>query len=175
MLRFALLSAAAAFAVCTPANADPICEWMSFADKVETAAAPPPTAPRTGEHDRAQTHVALAMFEALNAIDRRYESYLGLPAGDARASQEVASATAAYEVLLAHFPGQKTALEESYGLVLDAEPNAAARERAIAIGKSAAQLALKAGLIDPAITQVPYLPRAQAGVWVPTALPGFPP
>ena len=175
MLRFALLTATATIAVCTPANADPICEWMDFAGKVETAAAPPSMAPRTGEHDRAQTQVALAMFEAVNAIDRRYESYLGLAAGDARASQEVAAATAAYEVLLAHYPGQKTALEESYGLALDAEPNAAARESGTAIGSAAAKLALKAGLVDPAIVQTPYLPRAQAGVWVPTQLPVFAP
>ena len=68
---------------------------MDFAGKVEAAVPASPATPRTGEHDRAQTQVALAMFEALNAIDRRYETYLGLPAGDAQASQDAAAATAA--------------------------------------------------------------------------------
>ena len=56
------------------------------------------------------------MFEALNAIDRRYETYLGFAAADRTASQDAAAATAAYEVLLSHFPGQKTALDDSYAI-----------------------------------------------------------
>lgn len=161
--------------VAAPANADTICEWMDFANKVETAAAPPPTAPRTGEHDRAQTQVALAMFEALNAIDQRYESYLGLAKDDSKADQTAAAATAAYQVLLAHYPSQKAALDESYAMSIDSVANAAARESGQRIGKAAATLALKAGLVDPAVTQTPYTPRAPTGVWVPTQLPIFPP
>jgi len=171
---FSLLAASVA-AVAAPANADTICEWMDFANKVETAAAPPPTAPRTGEHDRAQTQVALAMFEALNAIDRRYESYLGLAKDDAKADQSAAAATAAYQVLLAHYPSQKAALDESYAMSIDSVANAAARESGQRIGKAAAALALKAGLVDPAVAQIPYTPRAPTGVWVPTQLPVFPP
>ena len=117
-MRRILAFTAATMVAATPAYADTICEWMDFAGKVETAAAPPATAPRTGEHDRAQTQVALAMFEALNAIDRRYESYLGMAKGDPKASQDAAAATAAFEVLLAHYPGQATTLKESYDITL---------------------------------------------------------
>ena len=158
-----------------PASADTICEWMEFAGKIETAGAPPQTAPRTGEHDRAQTQAALAMFEALNAIDRRYESYLGLPKDDARADQTAAAVTAAYQVLLAHYPGQKTALDESYAMSMDGPGSAQARESGQRIGKAAAALALKAGLVDPAVPQIPYAPRAPTGAWVPTQLPVFGP
>ena len=167
--------AAASAMVSTSAAADTVCEWVDFAHAVQAAAAPPPNAPRTPDHERAQTQVALAMFEALNAIDRRYESYLGFAQGDPKASQDAAAATAAYEVLLAHFPSQKTALDDSYAITLATVADRQARDSGVAIGKAAAAAALKSGGIDPAIAQVPYLPRAQAGVWVPTALPVFDP
>ena len=95
------------------------------------------------------------MFEALNAIDRRYESYLGMAAADPNASQDAAAATAAYQVLLAHFPAQKTALDDSYAITLETVGDQRARESGIAIGKAAAALALKAGGIDPAIAADP--------------------
>lgn len=158
-----------------PAMADPVCEWSEFAQGIAAAAAPAPGAPRTPDHDRASTQVALAMFEALNAIDRRYESYLNFPAGDSRASQDVAAATAAYRVLMAHYPGQKTALDDNYAIALASAADPAARDAGKAIGEAAATAALASGAIDPAIVQTPYLPRAQPGVWVPTALPVFEP
>lgn len=174
MKKFHWLAAATAL-IAAPAAADTVCEWVDFAQAIETAAAPPPNAPRTPDHERAQTQVALAMFEALNAIDRRYESYLGMANADSKASQDAAAATAAYEVLIAHFPGQKSALEDSYAISLETIADRGARESGVAIGKQAAALALKAGGIDPAVAQLPYLPRAQAGVWVPTQLPVFDP
>ena len=58
---------------------------------------------------------------------------------------------------------------------MEAVADPRARESGVAIGKAAAELALKAGGIDPAIAQAPYLPRAQPGVWVPTQLPVFDP
>lgn len=164
-----------AVVVAAPASADPVCEWVEFAQGIGTAATPPPGAPRTPDHDRAQTQVALAIFEALNAIDRRYESYLGLAPGDARASQEVAAATAAYHVLIAHYPGQKSALDDNYAIALAAAGDPAARAAGKAVGEAAASAALASGAIDPTVVQTPYLPRTQPGVWVPTALPVFEP
>src|SRR5215208_3911651 len=98
MMRISiLLTATAAALMATAASADTVCEWIDFAQTIQMAAAPPPTASRTPDHDRAETHVALAMFEALNAIDRRYETYLGMAAADPKASQDAAAATAAYQ------------------------------------------------------------------------------
>jgi hypothetical protein len=163
--------AAGAALIAAPASADTVCEWMEFAQKIQNAAAPLPNAPRNPALERVQTQAALAMFEALNAIDRRYESYLGMAPADGKADQDAAAAAAAYDVLATHFPGQKNALDESYAITLASITDSAARDSGVAVGKAAAALALKAGGIDPAITQTPYLPRAQAGVWVPTQLP----
>jgi hypothetical protein len=175
MTKALRLLAAGTALIAAPAAADTVCEWADFAQAIQTAAAPPPTAPRTPDHDRAQTQAMLAMFEALNAIDRRYESYLGMAAADPKASQDAAAATAAYEVLVAHYPSQKTALDDSYAITLATVADQSARESGVAIGKAAAALALKAGGIDPTVAQSPYLPRAQPGVWVPTQLPVFDP
>ena len=163
--------AASAVILSAPASADTVCEWVDFAQAVQAAAAPPATAARPPDNERAQTRVALAMFEALNAIDRRYESYLGLDIADRSASQDAAASTAAYEVLSAHFPSQKTALSESYQITLETVRDPVTRDAGVAIGKLAAELALKAGGIDPLVTQTPYVPRTQPGVWVPTQLP----
>jgi hypothetical protein len=155
-----------------PARADTICEWMEYGEAIisssESTFGP---GDRTPEHSQALTQVALAMFEAVDAIDHRYESYLKLERGDARASQEAAATTAAYRVLLTHFPAKKTELDESYRIAMDGVPDEAARESGRLIGEAAAKLALAAGGIDPAIVQTPYRPRAQPGVWTATALP----
>src|SRR5688500_16977224 len=176
MRKHALLAAAGLIATATPAAADTVCEWVDFAQLIAGASTPPPDAPRTGEHDRAQTQAAIAMFEALNAIDRRYESYLGMPpAAEAGASQDAAAATAAYQVLLAHFPGQKTALDDSYNMAMLGIADAAARDRGKAVGEAAAKLALAAGGFDPARTASPYRPRTSPGMWTATQLPVYAP
>ncbi len=176
MRKLGLLAAAAALAFgSAPAAADTVCEWIDFSQVIIAAAAPAPGAPRTSDHDRAATQVALAMFEALNAIDRRYESYLGLPARDRDASQDAAAATAAYRVLSEHFPGQRAALDDSYAIAMAAVADEARREAGRAIGEEAARAALAAGGIDPAIVQQPYRPQTSPGVWTATQLPVFEP
>jgi hypothetical protein len=162
--------------VAAPASADTVCEWMEFASKVEAAGVEAQKlVVRTAQYDRAQTQVALAMFEALNAIDRRYESYVKMPVAEGPAAQEAAAASAAYHVLISYFPSQKTALDESYAMALESVPDARARDGGIRIGKAAAEGALKAGAADPSAVPTPYRPRTASGVWVATQLPVFAP
>ena len=158
-----------------PASADTVCEWIEYGEAISTAAAPPPDAPRTGEHDRARTQMAIAMFEALNAIDRKYESYLGMAAAEAGASQDAAAATAAYRVLITHFPGQKAGLDDSYNVTMLGIADKDAREKGKAVGEAAAKLALTSGGMDSKIALKHYRPRTAAGVWTATALPVFQP
>jgi hypothetical protein len=115
------------------------------------------------------------MFEAVNAIDPHYRSYLHLPAADPKASQDAAAATAAYRVLLASYPANKGALDESYQLALAGMPESPARDAGIAIGEVAAKAALAAGGADAAMVPIPYRPRTTAGTWVATGLPQLEP
>jgi hypothetical protein len=115
------------------------------------------------------------MFEAVNASDRRYESYLRLPTGDPAASQDAAAATAAYKVLMQAYPANKASLEESYTMVMAAIPHENAREAGRLIGERAAAAALAAGGIDPAIAQNPYRPQTVPGQWTGASLPSLDP
>jgi hypothetical protein len=175
MLRAYLrMAVVAAVALAQPAAADTVCDWWEFANRLSNPNQAS-GAPRTPDMDRASTRVALAMFEALNAIDRRYESYLHFPAGDPSASQDAAAATAAYGVLLQAFPGQKASLDENYAIAMAAIPDERAREAGRLIGEQAATAAIAAGGIDPAIVQVPYRPRTAPGEWIATGLPQIDP
>jgi PAP2 superfamily len=175
MRKTSMLIAIGMLASALPAHADTICEWMDFAERVANPTGAPPSSARTPEHEHAVTQVALAMFEATNAIDRRYESYLKMPVAVEAASADAAAITAAYTVLSAHFPTQKTSLDDNYTLAMSSFTDTKTREAGRTIGEAAAKLALAVGGIDPAVVQVPYRPRTTAGVYVPTALPVFEP
>ncbi|MGZ8286936.1 MAG: hypothetical protein ACXWUQ_15110 [Allosphingosinicella sp.] len=167
-------SAAAALLSAQPASADTVCEWMDLAGRLGTAAQAAPN-PQLPEQMRATTRAALAMFEALNAIDRRYQSYLGFAPADRAASQDSAAATAAYKVLVHHYPAQKAALEDSYALAMAGIRDERAREAGRAIGEKAAAAAIQAGGIDPAVAQDPYRPRTAPGEWIGASLPSLEP
>jgi hypothetical protein len=115
------------------------------------------------------------MFEAVNAIDRCFQSYLDFPAADPGASQDAAAATAAFKVLLQHYPANKATLEESYAMVMAAIPSGPAKEAGRKIGEQAAEAAKAAGGIDPAIAQEPYRPRTTPGEWIGASPPSLDP
>ena len=164
--------AAVTMATSAPAQADVVCDWMDFAARI---AAPSQATGRTPDQERAMTRTALAIFEAVNAIDRRYQSYLNFPAGDAAASQEAAAATAAYKVLHHHFPAARTALDESYALTMAGIGDERAREAGRLIGEAAAAAAIAAGGVDPAATPIPFRPSTTPGVWIGASLPSIEP
>lgn len=173
-LKHLLLATTLGLAAIVPARADTICEWMDFAQK-QLPQGPPPamglTQMPTGENDHAMTKVALAMFEAVNAIDHRYTSYVGLAPGAANANQHAAAMTAAVQVLKAHPAARKTELEESYELALAGLADDGAKQAGVALGQAAAAAVLKLPDIDPTIVQTPYRSMVTPGQWVATALP----
>lgn len=170
--KLSLTAAAAALAAAQPAAADIVADWWSFAGDI-TNPYQPSAAPRTPDQERAATRAALAMFEAVNAVDRRYQSHLGFPAADPSASQDAAAATAAYRVLLHAYPSQRSALDDSYAITMAEVRDEAAREAGRLVGEAAAAAAMAVGGIDPAIEQRPYRPRTRPGEWVPTNLPSL--
>jgi hypothetical protein len=161
-----------ALALAQPAMADTVTDWWELSTRYYNAAQGAP-GPRNPDKERAASRTALAMFEAVNAIDRRYHSYLGFPAADRRASQDAAAATAAFKVLLHHYPANKAALEESYSMAMEAVGDNDSRRAGQAIGEAAAAAAIAAGGIDPAIPQPPYRPRTVPGEWIGAALPSL--
>lgn len=172
MLRTAV--AAVSLSAAAPAAADTVTDWWEIANRYYNAAqgAQAPIPPET---HRASTRTALAMFEAVNAIDRRFESYVGFPAAAPEASQDAAAATAAFRVLVHHYPANRAALEESYQLAMAAIADEARREAGRLIGERAAAALLAAGGVDPDVPAAPYRPRTTPGEWIGAALPSLEP
>ena len=73
-----VLTLAACLAIAPPARADVVTEWNEIADGM-TALAPP-------FKNRIMAMVQVAVHDALNSIDPRYETYLGLPRASSGAS-----------------------------------------------------------------------------------------
>src|SRR5262249_19824709 len=65
-----------------------------------------------GRASRAMAIVHIAIFDAVNAIARDYESYTGLPAAPAHTSMNAAIAQAAHDALAALYPAQRESFAE---------------------------------------------------------------
>ena len=74
---------------------------------------------------RAMATVQLAVFEAVNAITRRYQPYLGTVSAPDGASADAAVIASAHETLAWLFPAQQSFLDgkqaESLAAILDGE------------------------------------------------------
>ena len=169
-----LAATAVALVAAAPARADTTTDWWDTANRyyLEGQGAP---GPRSPDMERVTTRAALAMFEAVNMIDRRYQSYLGLALGNPKASQDAAAATAGYKVLLRHYPANKAALDESYLLTMTGIADGPAKVAGISIGDKTAEAAMGVGGIDPAIAQPPFRPRTAPGAWIGASLPSLDP
>src|SRR5262245_49147688 len=91
------------------ARADAVLDWNEVAiAEVAASGQSPPDGART----MAMVHVAV--FDAVNAIDRRYEPVALKERGPADASPDTAVASATYTVLSALFPAREPALAKRY-------------------------------------------------------------
>ncbi len=172
-IAFIAALTAAAFIAAAPAQADVISDWYETADAavVRATRSGPVRTPGT-VHARSQ--VALAMFEATNAIERRFESYLGnAPSAQAGTSPEAAAAAAAHTVLISLFPDQRAAFEEAYAFTLARVPDGAPESNGVALGVRAGELVLARGERIESAHAAQYRPRTIPGVWAPTLRPVF--
>ena len=114
---------------------------------------------------RRQTQMALAMFEALNAIDRRYESYLDCPAGD---PQSLAGRRRRDRRLSGSARPLPRPEDGARGKLCNQHGGGRRCTRARNAGRGDRQgrcrsLPSRPAGIDPAMAQVPYLPAHAAG------------
>jgi hypothetical protein len=108
------------------ASADIVTDWSLVA-----------TQARAGGVEFAIVHAA--MFDAVNAIERRYAPYKIVPSSPRHgASPEAAAAAAAHRALVTLFPEQAVTLDATYATSLATLPNDAARAKGIALGEEVA-------------------------------------
>jgi hypothetical protein len=113
---------------------------------------------------------ALAMYDAVVAIDGRYEPWSQLPRAKPHASPEVAAATAAYNVLRHYFPASAAALAADYKSALAAVPNGVGKVHGIRVGKQAAAalIARRANDGRGDVVPQPQDDPLEPGEWRPT-------
>lgn len=116
----------------------------------------------------AYTH--LAIYNAVNAIDHRFQPYGAEIPAPAGASVDAAVISAAYNTLIFLFPDQSGPLTTQYVAALGLIPDGQAKDDGVQVGKAAANsiIAMRAG--DGRGANVPYIfPSVPtAGVWIPT-------
>jgi hypothetical protein len=161
-----LASVFAAALPATPARSDVIMDWNAKADVI-AAEKQISNVP----HGRGLAMLHVAMFEAVNAIERRYAPYKLNLAADRTTSREAAAAAAGHDILVALYPDQKPGLEAALAASLSDIPESDAKEKGIELGKKAAAgiLALRAN--DGSDAPESYRPHTTPGVYVPTTVP----
>jgi hypothetical protein len=176
LTRRVALATALALLTCgaRPARAqDPVVTWMDLADWVEGRAAEADRAYRTAATTRAQAQVALAVFEARNAVERRYAPYLGGVDAPPGASADAAVAAAAHAVLSALFPGQRQAADDALTVALAAVPDGAAETGGVEVGKRAAEAVMRRAALPAGAALAAYRPRTAPGAYIDPGLPSI--
>lgn len=119
---------------------------------------------------RALAVVHAAIFDAVNAIDRSYQSYLTGPSASAHASLEAAIAAAGHDTLAVLYPAQKATFDQALAQDLVAIPDGPAESEGVALGQAVAALVLAARQQDGSQVDPVYTPGMNAGDWRPEPL-----
>jgi hypothetical protein len=158
-----VLVAVALIATAPSAFADVITEWNEKAVAFVT----PRMVPAAGQ--RVIAIMQVAMFDAVNSIERRYRPYLvQLPAA-VTTSKEAAAAAAAGTVLAGLYP-QETELTTAKAAYLATIPNGDAKAEGIKLGEAVAAGILETRAKDGADAPDTYRYKTKPGVYVPTPI-----
>jgi len=163
-----LLAIALTVALAGAAHADVIMDWNAKADAIAAEKQVLPA-----QQSRAMSMLHIAMFEAVNAIERRYAPYKLTLSADRSTSREAAAAAAAYDILVAIYPDRKAVLDAALTASLAAIPETEGKSNGIVLGKKAAEGVIAFRADDGSDAQERYRPYTKPGVYVPTTVPLF--
>jgi hypothetical protein len=151
------------------AAADVVLDWNGIMLRVNTPATQGPF-----EQARIAAITQLAVFEAVNAVTREYDPYLGTTSAPAGASAEAAAIAAAHRVLRTYFAGRADVLDAARASSLASIPDGAGKEAGIDVGEAAAAALIALRATDgSAPPQLAFPASADPGVWqLTTGCPG---
>ena len=156
-------------------RADIVIDWNVIA-----TSAGPAAGKNALEQSRIYAITHTAIYDALNAIDRRNRPYALDQRAEPGASPEAAVATAAHDVLVALLPTQLAMLNAAYDVSLAAIADGPAKTDGIAIGQAAASAILTLRSTDGSNLAAPYTPGTNPGDYqltppnfAPAVLPGW--
>jgi hypothetical protein len=168
-IRKMLIAAAVTIAATPSAFANVITDWD---EKAIAAVAPMSglggTNPYLAQRMMALVHVA--MFDAVNSIERRYRPYLVQLQAAPTTSKEAAAAAAAAAVLATIDAKTAAEMKTALAAYLDAITDGAAKEQGIKLGETVAAKLLEARANDGSNAPDAYRPRTTPGVYVPTPI-----
>ena len=138
---------------------DPVLEWNAI--MLNTTAAQNPFF-----QARFATITQLAVFEAVNAIDKDFDPYLGTIAAPPSASAEAAAVAAAHAVLKNYFPTNAAALDAARVASLARIADGTRKQQGIAVGVAAAAAMIALRTDDGSTPPEFYSPASTApGEW----------
>jgi hypothetical protein len=149
-----------------PAKADVVMDWNAKADAIGAE-----KQLMNSANSRAQAMLHVAMFEAINAIDKRYTPYKLSLAADPGTSREAAASVAAHDMLIALYPDQKADLDTTLATSLSAIADGEAKSRGMELGKKAAAEIIALRAKDGSGAPENYRPQTSPGAYVPTVVP----
>jgi hypothetical protein len=148
-----------------PVSADVITDWnekaVAFVTKHRML---PPQA------ERVMASVHVAMFDAVNAIERRYRPYRVTLSAAKDTSKEAAAAVAAGTVLAGLHPKDAEELNSLMGAYLASIPQGTAKSEGIKLGQEVAAKIVADRKADGADAPDAYRPKTKPGVYVPTPI-----
>jgi hypothetical protein len=148
-----------------PVSADVIIDWnekaVAFVTKHRML---PPQA------ERVVASVHVAMFDAVNSIERRYRPYRLAVTTAKDTSKETAAAVAAGMVLAGMHPKDAEELNSLMGTYLATIPPGAAKSEGIKVGQEIAAKIVAERKVDGADAPDGYRPKTRPGVYVPTPI-----
>jgi hypothetical protein len=145
-------------------SADVITDW----NEKTVAFVTPRMVPAAGQ--RVVAIVQVAMFDAVNSIERRYQPYLVQLPALSSASKEAAAAAAAATVLVGLHPEAASQLKDTLAAYLTAMPNNDATSDGIRLGEAVAAKILEARTKDGSEVADAYRPMTTPGVYIPTPI-----
>ncbi|HEX9652757.1 MAG TPA: chemotaxis protein CheB, partial [bacterium] len=159
---FGLLAAAMLF-IAPAVSANEVIRWNQIAT---AAAAAAETDPLT--ESRIFTILHVAIHDAANAIDRRYDSYRLQSLSMPQASVTAAIAAAAHTTLTELMPGAKPTFDAALKEVLHSIPNGDGKTQGLQVGREAALAILAERKNDGANRTVTRAPGIKPGEYRPT-------
>ncbi len=147
-----------------PVLADVLTDW----NEKTVAFVTPKMVPTAGQ--RVVATVQLAMFDAINSVDRRYKPYLVQLPATATTSREAAAATAAAAVLAGLHPQAEAEFKSAGTAYLATLPDGEGKSEGIRLGEAIAATILATRATDGADAPDAYRPRTAPGVYIPTPI-----
>ncbi|MDB9489241.1 phosphatase PAP2 family protein [Dolichospermum circinale CS-534/05] len=150
-------------------NSDVVLDWNGI---LLNAIYEDKTTPPVASRNMAITQTAV--FNAINTITGTYKNYHFTGTAPTIVSAEAAAASAAHQVLINLYPGQKSYFDNALTASLAEITDGTAEDNGVTFGRTVADAILTLRSGDGSSNTITYTPGTNPGQWQPTA-PGFAP